>query len=95
MGVPPSQPRAIEPNDGISTADSGTRTSWPLQNVRGRRRRLGWHMLRHTFASHLIMKGVPLRAVQDLLGHASMDMTLRYVHLAPAFTAAAVETLDV
>ena len=39
------------------------------------------HTLRHTFASHLVMAGVPLREVQELMGHASFETTLRYAHL--------------
>jgi site-specific recombinase XerD len=36
-------------------------------------RRIGWHVLRHSFASHLVMCGVPLKAVQELVGHATID----------------------
>jgi len=52
-----------------------------------------WHAFRHTFASQLVMAGVSLKAVQELLGHRSFDMTLRYSHLAPSVLSDAVEKL--
>jgi site-specific recombinase XerD len=56
-------------------------------------REIGWHALRHTFASHLAMQGVPLGAVQVLLGHSSITITMRYAHLAPATLRSAVDLL--
>jgi integrase len=57
-------------------------------------RKIGWHTLRHTFASHLAMKGVSLKSIQELLGHATMEMTMRYAHLSPEVNKTAVATLD-
>jgi site-specific recombinase XerD len=48
------------------------------------------HCLRHSFCSHLVMNGAPLRAVQALAGHANMKTTERYSHLAPGFVADSV-----
>lgn len=57
-------------------------------------RTIGWHVLRHTFASHLVMRGVAIRAVQELMGHASIVITQRYAHLAPHVSQDAVRLLD-
>jgi site-specific recombinase XerD len=52
-----------------------------------------WYCLRHTFASRLVMAGVDLRTVAELMGHKTIQMTMRYAHLAPAHNLAAVERL--
>jgi len=53
-----------------------------------------WHCLRHTFISRLVMKGVDLRTAQELAGHKTISMTVRYAHLAPEHNQAAIEKLD-
>ncbi|MDP2630223.1 MAG: tyrosine-type recombinase/integrase, partial [Candidatus Uhrbacteria bacterium] len=55
---------------------------------------IGWHKLRHTFASHLAMKGVPLKAVQELLGHSDIQTTMRYAHLSPSALRDAISVLE-
>ena len=56
--------------------------------------RKGVHILRHTFCSHLSMRGAPARAIQELAGHADLTMTQRYMHLSPAALDAAIKLLD-
>lgn len=52
-----------------------------------------WHAFRHTFASLLVASGVPITTVQALMGHASIQMTMRYAHLAPGAYSTAIDTL--
>ena len=51
------------------------------------------HGLRHTFASHAVLQGVPLPVVSRLLGHKHPSMTLRYAHLGDRETEAAAERI--
>jgi site-specific recombinase XerD len=81
----------------IRNAEGGPLTSpryWFEPAIRDAKiRRFSWHCLRHTFASRLVMAGVDLRTVQELMGHKSIQMTVRYSHLTPKHTLAAVERL--
>jgi integrase len=54
----------------------------------------GVHVLRHTFCSHLAMKGAPARAIQELAGHKDLSTTQRYMHLSPAALDRAIRLLD-
>jgi hypothetical protein len=54
----------------------------------------GVHILRHTFCSHLAMRGAPAKAIQELAGHADLTMTQRYMHLSPAALDSAIRLLD-
>jgi integrase len=52
------------------------------------------HILRHTFCSHLAMRGAPAKAIQELAGHTDLKTTLRYMHLSPSAREGAIRLLD-
>ena len=54
----------------------------------------GVHRLRHTFCSHLAMRGAPARAIQELAGHMDLSTTQRYMHLSPAAIEGAIRLLE-
>lgn len=57
-------------------------------------REIGWHVLRHTFCSHLAMMGVAAQTIQKLAGHSSLSVTERYMHLSPEHPGTAIRSLD-
>lgn len=44
----------------------------------------GRHILRHTFCSHLAMRGATVMAVKELAGHRDVSTTMGYMHLSPS-----------
>jgi len=54
----------------------------------------GAHRLRHTFCSHLAMRGAPARAIQELAGHQDLITTQRYMHLSAAAIEGAIRLLE-
>lgn len=67
-----------------------------LDNVREKTglRKFTFHTLRHTFATQLATKGVPLHIVQALLGHSTIIMTMRYAHVATSDLRTAIDVLS-
>lgn len=57
-------------------------------------RRLRFHDLRHTFASHFMMKGGNIIELKELLGHSRVEMTMIYAHLSPEHLRKASEIVD-
>jgi integrase len=57
-------------------------------------RRIGCHTLRHSFATHLVERGVDLRTIQILLGHESLERTMIYLHIARQGPAGVTSPLD-
>ena len=53
-----------------------------------------FHDLRHSFASWLAMRGVPIYDIAKLLGHKSVRMSERYAHLSPAHLRSSIAVLD-
>lgn len=93
--------RSLRSRDWVFTRENGevlTRNAikwafWRLTRAAGLPE-IRFHDLRHSFASQLVMAGVPLAGVKELLGHADIKMTMRYSHLAPTETARYIQALE-
>lgn len=57
-------------------------------------RRITWHVLRHTFASHLAAKKNSIVAIKELLGHSDIRITMRYAHVNLPALQTAIDTLE-
>ena len=94
------QPSAIEA-EYVFVSEVGTplnpgnlRRALTATLKRAKMRKVRLHDLRHSFASHLAMAGVPIRTIQQLMGHESLDMTLKYAHLSEAHQRDAIDALQ-
>lgn len=64
------------------------------EGITDQRNKIVFHTFRHTFASWIVQMGTPLPVVSQLLGHSNLQMTMRYAHLSPSQTHAAVNIIS-
>ena len=83
----------LSPDNGPYDSQRLLRQLHRVREIAGLRT-FGWHMLRHTFATQLTAKGAPISAVQALLGHSTIVMTMRYAHVAPSTLRTAIDLLN-
>jgi len=60
----------------------------------GIKKNISFHTLRHTFATHLLEKGVNIKLIQQFLGHSSIKTTMIYLHVANVEPGSIVSPLD-
>ncbi len=87
-------PRVLYQNNGQSATQKVVRNLVLRAARRANLANGGVHILRHTFCSHLAMRGAPARAIQELAGHKNLSTTQRYMHLSPAAIEAAIRLLE-
>jgi integrase/recombinase XerC len=77
------EPLFLNSRGGRLTARSVGRLIKKYTKRSGIFRRISPHTLRHSFATHLLDAGADIREIQEMLGHASLSTTQRYIHLSP------------
>ena len=95
----PSGKRSVDPRDGLEKRhhlQSSVVSKWLKAAVTaaGIQKRVSAHVLRHSYATHLLQNGVDLRTIQEALGHESVKTTEVYTHILHAISGKAQSPLD-
>lgn len=80
--------------DGLRFRPECSRTSIHTICDKAKLRQIGWHKLRHTFASRLAEKGVAVMTIKELMGHSDIRTTMRYAHLGQHTLRDAIKVLE-
>jgi len=94
LGRMPHVEEKLFPNRNGTMMDPGSKAKYlyrfcDLAGVK----RFGWHTFRHTFATRMAAAGIPVHVLQRLLGHTTIKMTTRYVHVDPATLLSTMDTI--
>lgn len=81
------------PNEPYA-ARSAQKVFQRAKEIAGIRKEVSFHSLRHTFATHLLEKGIDIRYIKDILGHFDIKTTERYTHVSKAKLVTIVSPLD-
>ena len=86
----------FEGNDGQAFSQRGAQwvMSQALKKTSIKKEDVSLHTLRHSYATHLLEQGVSILAIKELLGHAHIDTTMIYLHLARPALAQIISPLD-
>jgi integrase/recombinase XerD len=80
--------------DGITSRHTPRKALHRAAKTCGLTKRVSPHVLRHSFATHLLESGTDLRTIQTVLGHASLRTTTRYTHISKRHIEATASPID-
>jgi len=94
VGMSSKEGFVLKGPDGLRFRPECSRTSIHAICDKAKLRQIGWHKLRHTFASRLAEKGVALLTIKELMGHSDIRTTMRYAHLSQHTLRDAIKVLE-